>query len=118
MTNLDALRQEQDRLVAVIRAASDATLASAPAILPRVRDRDIAAHLGSPRGAICYVFETDEGLTFARERGLTNWLEARTRRELEQRDYPADGMLQFRVWYATHEQIQREAGGSYYHFFR
>jgi hypothetical protein len=103
---------------AVIRAASDAALASAPPDLPPIRDRDMGSGIGMLKGNVCYVFETDAGLALARERKLTDWLDEQTRRELEERQYPATGLAEFTVRFCTHEEILRKTGGDYYHFFR
>jgi hypothetical protein len=103
---------------AIIRAASDAVLASAPPDLPTIRDLDRGSGIGMLGGSVCYVFETDVGLALARERMLTDWLDAETKRELERRHYPAEGLAEFTVRFCTHEEILRKTGGNYYQFFR
>jgi len=54
----------------------------------------------------------------ARERKLTDWLDAQTRRELAGRQHPATGLAEFTVRFCTHEEILRKTGGDYYQFFR
>jgi hypothetical protein len=103
---------------AIIRAASDAVLASAPPDLPTIRDLDRGSGIGMLGGSVCYVFESDVGLALARERMLTDWLDAETKRELERRHYPAEGLAEFTVRFCTHEEILRKTGGNYYQFFR
>ena len=70
------------------------------------------------KGNVCYVFESDAGLALARERKLTDWLDAQTRRELAGRQHPATGLAEFTVRFCTHEEILRKTGGDYYQFFR
>jgi hypothetical protein len=103
---------------AIIREASDAALASAPPELPPIRDLDRGSGIGMLGGSVCYVFESDVGLALARERMLTDWLDAETKRELERRHYPAEGLAEFTVRFCTHEEILRKTGGNYYQFFR
>lgn len=103
---------------AIVLEASNAVLAAAPADMPRVRDRDLGAHLGSPKCHVCYVFETDAGLASATERKLTDWLVKSTREELLARDYPREFAALCDVSFTTHEEIVRTTGGNYYHYFR
>jgi hypothetical protein len=114
---IDALWDEKRRYDDVVRAASDAVLAAAPAELPRVRDRSMSVGLGLVHSGCCYVLETDADLAFARERQLTDWLERATRAELAARGYPVDKIAAFNVWFATHEDIVRKTGGDYHLYF-
>jgi hypothetical protein len=110
----------QQRLDEIVRAATDNVAVSvsgeAPALLQHFFYGSSAVH---PRFlAMWYMFRSDADLALARENGLAARLEARTREQLRERGYPADGVRDSAISFATDETIQREAGGSYYHYFQ
>jgi hypothetical protein len=101
----------------IVRAASDAALAEAPADLPPVRDRNLGTSVGPIHGVACYVFETDADLALATGRQLTDWLTEATRHQLLLHGYPAHVIDHFDVSFVSHEEIVRKAGGNYHHYF-
>jgi hypothetical protein len=114
---LDELHEESRRYAAGIRVATDQAILYAPKEMPHIRDRDMGAGIGLERCHCCFVFETDADLAFAKERGLTDWLEKTSREQLVFNGCPKHIADRFHVSYTTHEDVVRKTGGDYRMYF-
>lgn len=65
-----------------------------------------------------YIFESDADLKVATMNGLTSEIDALTRRELAAGGYPALGIPQMHVSFASKEDVDRTAGGNYFLYFK
>jgi hypothetical protein len=114
---LDELWDETRRYAAAIRVATDQAILYAPEEMPHIRDRDLGASLGLERCHCCFVFETDADLAFAKERGLTDWLDRTSREQLVFNGCPKHIADKFHVSFTTHEDVVRKTGGDYRMYF-
>lgn len=67
---------------------------------------------------IWYIFHTDAELERATAIGLTSEMESLTRSELAGRGYPPESVPDVHVGFVSHEDIVREADGSYHQYFK
>lgn len=65
-----------------------------------------------------YIFATDDDLNAAASSGLTLEIDALTRRELAVGRYPEVGIPLMHVSFTSKEDVDRTAGGNYYHYFK
>jgi hypothetical protein len=67
---------------------------------------------------IWYIFQTDAELERAIAMGLTSEIESITRSELAGRGYPPETVPDVSIGFVSHEDVMREAGGSYHDYFK
>lgn len=67
---------------------------------------------------IWYIFQTEAELERATTMGLTSEIESLTRSELAGRGYPPESVPDLRIGFVSHEDMMREAGGSYHDYFK
>jgi len=110
----------QERLDAIVHAATDAVVAAIAGTAPRLHSHFFYGSTGvHPRHlATWYLFSTDADLAEAKRIGLTERIDRLTRENLEQRSYPAESIHEIFVSFTTDEDIQRETGGDYWAYFK
>ncbi len=114
---LDELYAEANRYRAIVGDATNRAIVFAPKEMPKIRDRDLGVAVGLKDCHCCYVFETDAGLAFAKEHGLTDWLVRETREQLVSTGCAQSFADLIRVSFTTHEDIVRKTGGDYRIYF-
>ena len=110
----------QKHLDAIVKAATDAVAAAVARTAPRLHRHLFYGATGiHPRHLVTwYLFATDADFAEARRNGLTERIERLTREYLGQKGYPAESLPKIQVGFTTDEDIQREAGGDYWAYFK
>jgi hypothetical protein len=110
----------QQRLDAIVKAATDTVVATIADTTPRLQSNFFFGATGiHPRHlATWYLFSTDADFAEAKRIGLTERIDRLTRENLEQGGYPAESIPEIFVSFTTDEDIQRETGGDYWAYFK
>lgn len=110
----------QKELDAIVRTATDVVAAQIADTLPRLLHHFFyGASAIHPRHLVCwYLFATDAEYAEAQQNGLTKRIDQLTRDALCQNGYPAEFVPEISVNFTTDEDIQRETGGNYWHYFK
>ncbi len=112
--------KRQKQLDAIVTIATDRIVKAIADRKPRLHSNFFyGASAIHPKHLVTwYLFETDADLAAAKESGLTTTIEQRTREELSDAGYPANGVTKMMVSFTTHEEIERETGGDYWSYFK
>jgi hypothetical protein len=110
----------QHELEAIVEDAAQRVMTSVARAEPAVVHHLFYGSMGvdPERLVVWYVFETDAAQETAEESGLLANLDKRTRCALRTHDYPTPAVDRIAVRFTSLEDIEREAGGNWWQYFK